>query len=177
MAKWIIDTDHSVAAFSVRHMMIAHVRGQFNNLTGTIYFDPSHMDNSSVEVTIEVSSIVTGIQKRDDHLRSPDFFNVDKYPNILFKSSRIDPVNANHAKVTGDLTLHGITRQVTVAAEFSGPVKDPLGDGLSIGFTASAIINREDYGITWNQPMADNGVMVGREIELFIDIEADLATE
>jgi polyisoprenoid-binding protein YceI len=86
MAKWIVDTDHSVAAFSVRHMMIAHVRGQFNNLTGTIYFDPSHMNASSVQVTINASSIITGIQKRDDHLKGR-IFDVDKYPDILFKAA------------------------------------------------------------------------------------------
>lgn len=177
MGKWIVDPDHSVAAFSVRHMMIADVRGQFNKIDGTIYFDPLNIDNSSVELTINVSSIITGIQKRDDHLRSPDFFDAEKYPLILFKSIRTESVSGNHAKVTGDLTIHGITCRITIPAEFSGPVKDPFGDGLSMGFTASAIINREDYDIKWNQPMENNGIMLGREVRLVIDLEADQAPE
>jgi polyisoprenoid-binding protein YceI len=177
MAKWIIDPDHSVAAFSVLHMMIAHVRGQFNKIAGTIYFDPLHIFESSVELTIDVSPLVTGIQKRDDHLRSADFFDVATYPDIFFKSVRVDSVIDNRASVTGDLTLHGITRQLTVSVEFSGPVKDPFGDGLSMGFTASAIINREDFGMKWNQPMADNGIIIGREVRLLVDLEADLVPE
>lgn len=177
MAKWIVDSDHSVAAFSILHMMIAHVRGQFNNVAGTVYFDPQNIANSSVELTIETSSVATGIQKRDEHLKSPDFLDVDKYPEISFKSVRIGSVEGNHASVTGDLTLHGVTRQITVDSEFSGPVKDPFGDGLSIGFTASTTINREDFGMDWNQPMEDNGIMLGREIRLDIDLEADLASE
>ncbi len=177
MAKWIIDSDHSVAAFSVHHMMIAYVRGQFNRIEGTIFFDPLNINNSSIALSIDASSIFTGIQKRDDHLKSPDFFDIDTYPTISFKSSRIDSGNGNKVKVTGGLTIHGITRETSVLAEFSGPVKDPFGDGLSMGFSVSATINREDYKIMWNQPMADNGIMVGREVQLFIDVEADLDTE
>jgi polyisoprenoid-binding protein YceI len=177
MAQWIVDPDHSVAAFSIRHMMIAHVRGQFNKIAGSIYFDPPNIDVSSIELTIDVSSIFTGVTKRDDHLRSPDFFNIEKYPTISFKSIQTTAVNGNRVKVTGDLTIHGITCQITVPVEFWGPVKDPFGDGLSMGFAASAIINREDYGINWNQTMADNGLMVGRTVNLFIDVEADLAPE
>ena len=177
MAQWIVDPDHSVAAFSIRHMMIANVRGQFNKIAGSIYFDPPDIDNSSVELTIDVSGIFTGIQKRDDHLRSPDFFDVDKYPVISFKSFQIKSVHGNNAEATGDLTIRGITRQIIVPVEFSGPVKDPFGDGLSMGFAVSATINREEYGIMWNQPMADNDIMVGKDAHLFIDIEADLYTE
>lgn len=177
MAQWIVDPDHSVAAFSVRHMMIANVRGQFNKIAGSIYFDPLNIDKSSVELTIEASGIFTGIQKRDDHLRSPDFFDVEKYPTISFTSNQINSVNGNNAKASGNLTIRGITRQIIVPVEFSGPVKDPFGDGLSMGFAVSATINREDYGIMWNQPMADNGIMVGRDVHLFIDVEADLDTE
>jgi len=177
MTKWIIDPDHSGAAFSVRHMMIANVRGQFCKVEGTVYFDPLNITDASIELSIDASSIFTGIQKRDDHLKSADFFDVDKYPAISFTSTRIHSVNGNKAQVTGDLTIHGITRQITVSVEFSGPVNDPLGDGSSMGFAVSAIINREDYGIMWNQPMANNGIMVSREVQLFIDLEADLVTE
>ena len=177
MTKWIIDPDHSGAAFSVRHMMIANVRGQFCKVEGTVYFDPLNITNASIELSIDASSIFTGIQKRDDHLKSADFFDVDKYPTISFISTKILSVNGNKAQVSGDLTIHGITRQITVSVEFSGPVNDPLGDGSSMGFAVSAIINREDYGIMWNQPMANNGIMVSREVQLFIDLEADLVTE
>ena len=177
MAKWIVDSDHSVAAFSILHMMIAHVRGQFNKLDGTVYFDPQNIAGSSVELTIEASSVKTGVQKRDDHLKSADFLDVGKYPDISFKSVSIGSIEGTQANVTGDLTLHGVTRRITVAAEFAGPVKDPFGGGLSMGFTASATINREDYGMEWNQPMEDNGVVLGREIRLDIDLEADLAPE
>ena len=177
MAKWIVDSDHSVAAFSILHMMIAHVRGQFNNIAGTVYFDPQNIAGSSVELVIGTSSVATGIQKRDEHLKSPDFLDVVKYPEIFFKSVGIGSVEGNHAIVTGDLTLHGVTRRITVDAEFSGPVKDPFGDGLSMGFTASATINRENFGMDWNQPMENKGVMLGPEIRLAIDLEADLASE
>ena len=176
MTKWIIDPDHSGAAFSVRHMMIANVRGQFCKVGGIVYVDPLNITNSSIELSIDASSIFTGIQKRDDHLKSADFFDVEKYPAISFISTRVHSVNGNKAQVSGDLTIHGITRQITVSVEFSGPVNDPLGDGSSMGFAISAIINREDYGIMWNQPMANNGIMVSREVQLFIDLEADLVT-
>jgi polyisoprenoid-binding protein YceI len=174
MAKWIIDPDHSGVTFSIRHMMIAQVRGQFCKIGGTIYFDPLDIQNASIELSFDATSINTGIQKRDDHLKSSDFFDVAKYPTISFKSNRIHSINGNKAKVTGDLTMHGITRQATVSVEFSGPVKDPFGDGTSIGFTASATINREDFGIMWNHPIENNGVMVGRDVQLFVDLEADL---
>ena len=176
MTKWTIDPDHSGAAFSVRHMMIANVRGQFCKVGGTVYFDPLNITSSSIELSIDASSIFTGIQNRDDHLKSADFFDVDKYPAITFISTSVHSVNGNKAQVSGDLTIHGITRQITVSVEFSGPVNDPFGDGSSMGFAVSAIINREDYGIMWNQPMANNGIMVSREVQLFIDLEADLAT-
>jgi hypothetical protein len=102
------------------------------------------------------------VQKRDDHLKSPDFFDAAKYPDIVFKSVRIDSADCNQAKMVGDLTIRGITGQIVLDVDFTEPVQDPLGDGKSIGFTTSAKINREDYGIMWNQPMANNGVMVGR---------------
>jgi polyisoprenoid-binding protein YceI len=177
MAKWIIDPDHSGAVFSVLHMMIAHVRGQFSKIGGTVFFDPLNIADSSIQLSIDASSIFTGVQKRDEHLKSTDFFDIDRYPDISFISTQIHTVNGNKAQVTGELTIHGTTRQTTVSVKFSGPVKDPFGDGSSIGFTVSAAINREDFGIMWNQPMANNGIMVGRDVQLSIDLEADLVTE
>jgi polyisoprenoid-binding protein YceI len=174
MARWIVDPDHTVAAFSIVHMMIAHVRGQFNKISGTIYYDPLNINASSVELVIDVASIYTGIRKRDDHLRSSDFFDVDKCPTISFKSTHIESTAGKLIQVTGDLHMHGRTGRITIPAKMSGPVQDPFGDGSSIGFTASIIINREDYDITWNQPMANKGFMVGSKVEILIDLEADL---
>ena len=176
MTTWVIDSDHSVAAFSVRHMMISDVHGQFNRISGTIQFDTDDIAHSSVEAEIDVSGIYTGISKRDEHLRSPDFFDVEKYPKITFKSSGSESTAGRRFKVTGDLTMRGVTRQVTLEVEYSGPVKDPFEEGgMSIGFTAYARINREDYGIMWNADM-EGGVIAGRDVRIILNIEADQTT-
>jgi polyisoprenoid-binding protein YceI len=175
MAKWVIDPDHSVAAFSIRHMMIANVRGQFNKITGNVYYDPPNIAASSVEMTIDVSSLVTGIQKRDEHLKSPDFFDAKKYPVITFKSTKIEHLGGSRAKVIGNLSIHGVSRTVILEVEYSGPVKDPFESGMSMGFTAETLINKEDYGIKWNYPMEGSGVVVWKDAHINIDIEADLA--
>ncbi len=176
MAWWIIDPDHSVAAFVVRHMMVANVRGQYNKIDGTISFDPDNMAASSVEVVIEAAGIYTGIQKRDDHLRSPDFLDVEKYPHIHFKSTDVAGVGGNQLRITGDLTIHGITKQIILTAEFAGPEKSPYGE-TSIGFTATGSMNREHYNIIWNVPLGSGGVVVGKEVLITLDVEADLQGE
>ena len=176
MAKWVIDPDHSVAVFSIRHMMIANVHGHFNKIKGTIYFDPDDVIHSSVEVSIDVSSICTGIKKRNEHLCSPDFFDVEKYPEILFKSTKVESTGSRGCNVNGDLTIHGITRPVTMEVEYSGPIKSPFG-ATSLGFSAKTKINREDFGIKWNMDMEGEGVMVGRDVEIILDVEADLVVE
>jgi polyisoprenoid-binding protein YceI len=158
-------------------MMIARVRGQFNKVEGFVRFDPADISGSSVELTIGASSVLTGIRKRDDHLMTADFFDVEKYPLITFKSSQIQALAPGRALVTGALTLHGVTRSITVEVSYTDPVKDPFGDGLSMGFSIAATLNREDYGMTWNVPMPDLGVMLGHEVELLIDLEADLAPD
>ena len=175
MAKWVIDPDHSVAVFSIRHFEIANVHGHFNKITGTIHFDPADTAHSSVEVTIDAASICTGIKKRDDHLRSPDFFDIEKYPKILFKDTNVEIISSNHCKVTGDLTIHGITQPVTFETKYFGPIKSPFG-ATSLGFSAKTRINREDFGITWNMEM-EGGVAVGRDVEITLDVEADLVAE
>jgi polyisoprenoid-binding protein YceI len=175
MAKWTIDPDHSVAVFSIRHMMIANVHGHFNKIKGTIHFDPGDVIHSSVEVSIDASSICTGIKKRDDHLRSPDFLDVEKYPEILFKSTEVESTDGRRCKVKGDLTIHGVTQTVTLEVEYFGPIKSPFG-ATSLGFSAKTRINREDFGITWNASM-EGGVVVGRDVEILLDVEADLVTE
>ena len=176
MAKWVIDPDHSVAVFSIRHMMIANVHGHFNKIKGTIYFDPDDVIHSSVEVSIDVSSICTGIKKRNEHLCSPDFFDVEKYPEILFKSTKVESTGSRGCNVNGDLTIHGVTKPVTLKAEYFGPIKSPFG-ATSLGFSVTTRINREDFGITWNMDMESGGVMVGRDVEIILDVEADLVVE
>ena len=174
MAKWIIDPDHSVAGFAVRHMMISNVRGQFNKISGVVLFDPPDLDHLSVEAEIDAEGIYTGIQKRDEHLRSPDFFDVTRYPKIVFKSTKAEAGGGNRCKVTGNLTIRDVTRPVTFEVEYSGPVKDPFDEGgTSIGFSASTEINREDFGVLWNAPM-EGGVIVGKEVRITLDVEADL---
>jgi polyisoprenoid-binding protein YceI len=173
MAKWIIDPDHSVAAFVVRHMMVANVRGQFNSIGGTIHFDPADMVNAFVEIAIDASGIYTGIQKRDDHLRSPDFLDVQNYPQITFKSTHVEKAQGNRFRVTGDLSIRGISHPVTLDGEYHGPEKSPYGE-TSMGFAATTRIDRGDYNMTWNVFLESGGVMVGKEVLIILDAEADL---
>jgi polyisoprenoid-binding protein YceI len=173
MTKWIIDPDHSVASFVVCHMMVANVRGQFNRISGTIHFDPDNMANSSVEVVIDASGIYTGIQKRDDHLCSSDFLDAERYPQITFKSTNVETTREKGFRVTGDLSIHGISHLVTLDAEYNGPEKSPYGE-TSMGFTAITRINRGDYGMIWNVLLESGGVMVGKEVLITLDAEADL---
>lgn len=177
MTKWTIDPDHSVAAFRVRHLMIADVRGQFNKISGTVHFDPADPAGLSMEAVIDVAGIYTGIGKRDEHLRSPDFFDAEKIPAITFRSSGFDFAGGHQGRLAGQLTVHGITRLVTLDVTFSGPVTGPveIGGETSLGLSARTLLNREDFGMTWNVPFGDGGVVVGREIDVYLEIEADLA--
>jgi polyisoprenoid-binding protein YceI len=156
--------------------MIAKVKGHFSKITGMIYFDISDITRSSVEVIIDATSICTGIKKRDEHLKSPDFFDVEKYPEIIFKSSQVEVTSINQFKVYGDLTIHGVTRPVMLKVEYFGPVKSPFG-ATSMGFTAETVVNRKDYGLTWNVPMENGGVLVGKDARIAVQVEADLITE
>jgi polyisoprenoid-binding protein YceI len=176
MAKWTIDSDHSCAAFAIRHMALAHVRGQFNNLTGSIQFDPENKSRVAVDVEIDVASITTGNKKRDEHLLTGDFFDQAKYPSIAFKSTKVEFLSGNRCRVTGNLTMHGATRPVTFEGEYSGPRGNPFGDETSVGFSGSATVNREDFGIMWgSEPMEGGGLVAGKEVQIFLDVEADLA--
>lgn len=177
MAQWNIDTDHSSAVFSIRHMMVTNIRGHFGRISGTIHFDPANPASSSVEAYIDVSSLTTGNAKRDRHLFSADFFEVAKYPAMVFQSTRVEISGNNKGKVTGDLTIHGITRSVTLQAEHFGPVKSPadMGAETTMGFSATTDINREDFGILWNVPLGIGGFVVGKDVRVTLDIEADLA--
>ena len=175
MGKWIIDPDHTVAAFSIRHMMVAHVRGQFNKITGFIEMTSDNKKIIYIEAQIQTEGIWTGIKKRDNHLRSPDFFDVEKFPNIIFNSSEIRGDMEKGFQVAGDLTIHGIKRRVASQVQCAGPVISPFGGELTIGLSTSLDINREDFGITWNEPIENGGFVVGKQVHISIDAEADLS--
>ncbi len=176
MAKWLIDQDHSCAAFAIRHMALAHVRGQFSSMKGTIHFDPADRSGVSVDVEIDVASVNTGIKKRDEHLLTEDFFDQRKYPTIKFRSNAVEFLDHSRCRVSGALTMHGTTRQVTFEGEYAGPRKNPYGNETTFGFSGATTINREDFGIMWgSEPMEGGGLVAGREVQIFLDVEADLA--
>jgi len=177
MAKWNIDPAHSVAAFSVRHMKITEVRGQFNAVTGTIEFAPDNPVLSSVNASIDVSGVTTGNKTRDDHLRSPDFLDAERFPTMTFVSTAAEITGTNRLKLKGDLTIHGITRPVSMDAEFFGPVKSPFGGEITMGFTATTILNRFDFDVKWNELMEDGGLIAGKEVKVTLDLEADMVEE
>ncbi|HOC46880.1 MAG: YceI family protein [Syntrophorhabdaceae bacterium] len=178
MAKWVIDPDHAVAEFTVYHMMVTPVHGQFNSVKGSINFDPADPGSMSVDVEIEAAGLYTGVERRDNHLRSVDFFDVANFPVITFKSAAIKIIALNNIIITGDLTIHGITRSVVFRTHFIGPSKfydDELKQTYTtFGFRATASIDREDFGITWNVGIEDGGFMVGKTIDLVFNAEIDL---
>jgi polyisoprenoid-binding protein YceI len=166
-----IDATHSSVHFSVRHMMLSNVRGEFAKVSGTIKFDREKPENSSVEVVIDPSSINTRDAQRDTHLKSADFLDVEKSPEMRFKSKQIE-VNHDGGNIKGDLTIRGVTREVTLDVEGPTPeVKDPWGK-QRIGASATAKLNRKDFGLTWNAALEAGGVMVGDEVKITIDVEA-----
>jgi polyisoprenoid-binding protein YceI len=179
MARWRINTNHSSAEFAVRHMMVTWVRGLFTKVTGTLSFDPLTVAASSVEVEIEARSLFTGVDKRDNHLKSADFLEVGKYPAITFKSTRVEPVALDHAWIHGDLTIRGVTQSIVLDALWSGPAyfNDEGTLYTSFGFRAETMINREDFGMVWNTEMEHGGVMVGKHVYIRLDVETDLAEE
>jgi polyisoprenoid-binding protein YceI len=169
--EWLIDPAHSAAHFSVRHLMISNVRGEFGKVSGTAVIDATDPTRSSVEVTIETQSINTREPQRDEHLRSADFLDVANHPTMKFKSTKISAAGADHLKVTGDLTIRGITKQVTFDVE--GPtasVKDGWGN-VRAGVTASAKINRKDFGMEFNALTETGGLVVAHEVSITIEAE------
>ena len=169
--SWEIDTAHSQAAFSVKHMMISTVRGHFEVLSGKLHIDEEHPDNSWVEAEVDAASINTRDAKRDGHLRSPDFFDVEKYPKITFKSTKVTPTGNNEYRVTGDLTMHGVTKEETLHADYSGQVKDLYGLQRA-AFSVKGKINRKDFGLNWNVGLEAGGVLVGEDVNIEIDLAA-----
>ncbi len=171
MTTWNIDTSHSGVHFSVRHMVIAKVRGSFDRFRGTLELDEGNSEASKVTVRIEAASIDTREEKRDAHLRSADFFDVEKYPELAFVSTNVEALGGDRYRVTGDLTIHGVTREVVLDAESLGAGKDPWGNDR-IAFQAQTSIRRRDFGLTWNQALETGGVLVGDEVEISLDVQA-----
>jgi polyisoprenoid-binding protein YceI len=166
-----IDPAHSSAHFSVRHMMITNVRGEFTKVSGTVTFDPDNPGASQVEATIDVASLHTREEQRDAHLRSADFFDVAKFPEIKFVSKSVERLGDGEHSVKGDLTIHGVTKEVTFRVDGPTPeIKDPWGN-TKAGATATAKINRKDFGLVWNVALETGGVLVGEQVSISLEVE------
>lgn len=168
---WKLDPAHSSAEFKIKHMMISHVKGGFTGISATLIEDKNDPTRSTVEASIDIGTINTGDPQRDAHLKSTDFFEHEKHPHMTFKSTRVEKKSEGEYKVTGDLTLHGVTKAVTFNVEGpSTPTKDPWGN-TRIGLSATAKINRKDFGLSWNAALETGGFLVGDEVQITIDAE------
>ena len=171
---WTLDAAHSAAEFSAKHMMITTVRGRIAELRGTITLDEAHPDRSTVEVELDAASIDTRSEQRDAHLRSGDFLDVERFPTITFRSRRVEGASLREGtpfRVVGDLTIRGVTREVTLGATYEGRGRDPWG-GERMSFSADARIDRRDFGLTWNAALETGGVLVSNEIKLHLEAQA-----
>ena len=168
--EWALDGSHSRVGFSVSHLVVSSVSGRFKQVTGKVALDEANLTKSQVEISIKVDSIDTDEPKRDEHLKSPDFFDAKKFPTIAFKSTKITKAGGNKYKLAGDLTMHGITKPVTLDAVVSDPIKNPWGKMVR-GVKLSGKLNRVQYGLTWNKALETGGVVVGEEVTLDIQVE------
>lgn len=169
--SWQVDSSHTAAQFSVRHMMVSNVRGEFTKTSGTVQWDGKDFSTAVVDVTIDATTISTREPRRDAHLRSADFFDVEKYPTITFRSTKVEAAGPGKLRMTGHLAIHGVTKVVVL--DVTGPtpvVKDPSGTAR-VGASATATINRKDFGLLWNAALDGGGVVVGDEVNITIDIE------
>jgi polyisoprenoid-binding protein YceI len=168
---YTIDPTHSTAGFKVRHLMVANVKGEFSGVTGTVVYDAENPANSRVEATIDATTVHTRDEQRDGHLKSADFFDVAKYPTITFVSTQVEQTGDGELKVTGDLTIHGVTKEVVLDVEGPAPeVKDPWGN-IRTGASAATKINRTDFGLVWNAALETGGVLVGEAVNLTLEVE------
>jgi polyisoprenoid-binding protein YceI len=167
---WKLDPSHSTVEFSAKHLMITTVKGRITDVEGTIHMDEKNPGNSSVEATLKAKSVDTRTDQRDQHLRSADFLDVEKYPEIKFRSTRIQG-DKQSFKLTGDLTIREVTRPITLDVDFEGATKDPWG-GERVGFSANGKIDRRDFGLTWNQALETGGVVVGNDIKISLEVQA-----
>ena len=173
-SSWTIDPSHSLIEFAAKHMMITTVKGRLADVRGTLTVDEANPDRSSVEVEFTAASIDTGADQRDQHLRSPDFLDVEQYPTVSFRSRRIEGAQGAEGKrfrMVGDLTIRGTTREVTLDATFEGRGRDPWG-GDRISFSAATTIDRRDFGLTWNAALETGGVLVSNDITIRLDVQA-----
>lgn len=179
MATWEFEPGHTAAYFKVKHMMVTWVRGHFNDIKGTLNYDAENPASASVELTIPTKTLDSGNEHRDKNLKSKDFFDIEKYPTITFKSSKYEPTDDKHGKLTGDLTIRDITKQVVLDVEALGQWDTPFwvgnedkGPKRRAGFTATTKINRHDFGVSWQSKMDKGGVVVGDDIYIAVDAEA-----
>jgi polyisoprenoid-binding protein YceI len=171
VTTWKLDPAHSSAEFKVKHMMISNVKGTFTGLSGTLQLDETDRTHSSVEASIDVNTINTGDPQRDGHLKSADFFDAEKFPAMTFKSTNIDSTGGGNYEVTGELTIHGVTKPVTLSVEdVSEPSKDPWGNHR-IGLSGSTKINRKDFGVSYNSALETGGVLVGEDVMITLDVQ------
>ena len=171
VSTWKIDPAHSVAEFKVKHMMIANVKGKFSGITGTMELDEADPTRSKIEASIPMETVFTGDAQRDTHLKSADFFHCEVHPRMTFKSTKIDAKGPGELAVTGDLTLHGVTKPVTFDVQGpTPPGKDPWGN-TRVGIEATGKINRKDFGLAWNAALETGGVLVGEEVAITLDVE------
>ena len=171
VTTWNLDPVHSVAEFKVKHMMISNVKGQFAAITGSLVLDENDIANSHVEASIDAASINTRDAQRNTHLKSADFFDVERFPTLSFKSTKVERTGGDDLAVTGDLTIHGVTRQVVFNVEGpTAPGKDPWGN-IRVGLSAATKINRKDFGLTWNAALETGGILVGDEVTVTLDIQ------
>ncbi len=171
---WKLDPSHTLVEFSAKHMMFTTIKGNFKKVEATVDWDGADFTKSNVEATIDVASIFSGDEKRDGHLLSPDFFNVEEHPVINFKSTRIEPVKNDEFRIIGNLTVRGITREVTLDATFEGRGASPWGSEVA-AFTAKTSFNRKDFGLQWNVALEAGGVLVGELVK--IEIHAELTKQ
>jgi polyisoprenoid-binding protein YceI len=170
-SKWTLDTAHSSVDFAIRHMMVSKVRGTFQTYEATLDADPEDLTTASIEFSIDVNSVDTRNEDRDTHLRSADFFDVEHYPKMTFKSTKITKKSPGEYDVTGDLNIRGTTRTETFVVSFEGQGTDPYGN-VKVGFEAHGSISRSEYGLTWNAALETGGVLVADQVQITLDIQA-----
>jgi polyisoprenoid-binding protein YceI len=170
-ATWVVDPSHTTVEFSIKHMMIANVKGRFGGVEGTLVADTADLTTAAIDVAVDVASVDTRDAQRDAHLRSADFFDVEQFPKMTFKSYRIERSGENEYRLIGDLSIHGVTKSVAWNLTFEGQGKDPWGNEKA-GFTAETKISRKDFGLVWNAALETGGVLVGDDVKISVAVEA-----
>lgn len=175
MSKWNVDVTHTNVGFKIKHMMVSKVRGNFSDMEGTIEGDPRELENTKINFRVGIDSISTNNEDRDNHLRSADFFEAEKYPNMTFESTNIKKVGDNQYELTGNLTIKDVTKETTFDVEYLGEGTNPWGVEV-VGFEASTTISRKEFGLTWNQALETGGVLVGDDVKIQIDLQVNPAS-